>query len=128
MQTLPKGDILSQCVVHPGQALQKRCKHFQQRPSAWDLFSRSTPAHAPIPVTPVSIHSSYTHFRNTNRYLHGVTAFGPSCACRSSSHICGVITSIHQSRRRGSSGKRDHRGKNTARFQLALDITQAFQA
>ena len=128
MQTLPRGDVLFQCVVHPGQALKKRNYHFQQRPSAWDLFSRSNAVHAPVPVTPVSIHSSYTHFTSTNRHLHGVTAFGQKHACRNSSHTCGVITNIHWSRRCVPPlGKRDHHRKNT-RFQLAVDITQAFQA
>lgn len=37
---------------------------------------RSNAARVPLPVTPVSVHSSYTHFRNTNRYLDGTTALG----------------------------------------------------
>lgn len=76
MQTFPRGTVPFHCVVHPDQAQQKRCSHFQQRPSAWDLFSQSNVAHVPLPVTPVSVHSSYTPSRNTNRYLGSMSALG----------------------------------------------------
>lgn len=49
----------------------KHCKRdapISKRPSAWDIFSQSHAAHVPLPVTLLSVHSSYTPFRNTNKF------------------------------------------------------------
>lgn len=114
MQNFPRGNVQLHCVVRPDQAQQKRCSHFQQRPSAWDLFSQSNVAHVPLPVTPVSVHSSYTPFRNTNRYLDGMTALGTRHKCRSSSHTHGIITNIHWNMTCGLS--KDHNGEKVFPF------------
>lgn len=69
------------------------------------------------PSTPESVHSSYTLFRNTNRCLDGITAFGPRHSCRSSSHTCGIITNIHWNRRHVASlGKETIMGKKFSPF------------
>lgn len=58
-------------------------------------------------------------FQEHKQTLHGVTAFGPRHACRSSSHTRGVIASIHWSRRHVAPlGKQIIGGKTQQVFDL----------
>lgn len=97
----------------------KHCKRdapISKRPSAWDIFSQSNAAHVPLPVTLLSVHSSYTPFRNTNKFLRYITAFGIRHECRSSSYTHGIITNIHWNMRCGLSGKGDNHEKKVFTF------------